>query len=321
MSARNERLRMTEQQTRNFARLKAAAERGDADAACRLGDRYREGLDGLRYSPRQAFHWYARSATAGDAWGQNNLGACYEHEIGCAQSYPNAVKWYRRAVAQGNATSHMNLAYCYLSGHGVPADKLEALRLFREAVERGEERAVHEVERLEETLGVRGWQLASAITYPDAAPDVCSASPTGTQQARPCVLALGVPPRDGLWERLQPSATVQSGLPDSPSEQRQPSEPKSKAVVTNIRPVIVHQICQPGTHFGSVGVGGARPRSAPAERWAADHEDGAERCSGDGRRPICAGAWTNRRRRRWAVPRRRIWRGPKRRGNEHNAGN
>jgi len=141
--------KMTAEQALRHAELVEAAERGDGDAACRLGDLHREGKGGLRYSPRQAFHWYARSAMAGDAWGQNNLGACYEHGLGCVQSYPNAVKWYRRAVAQGNATAHMNLGYCHLRGHGVARDPVEALRLFRLAVKGGEDRAQREIERLE----------------------------------------------------------------------------------------------------------------------------------------------------------------------------
>ena len=148
MSERKLLFLMTAEQAEAFARLVEAAGRGDGGAACRLGDMYREGLGGLQYSPKQTYHWYARSAMAGDAWGQNNLGACYEHALGCAQSYAKAVKWYRRAVAQGNATAYMNLGYCSLRGHGVPGDKAEALRLFREAVARGEDRAAREVEQL-----------------------------------------------------------------------------------------------------------------------------------------------------------------------------
>lgn len=143
---------MTPQLAEAIACLVEAAEAGDGAAACRLGDTYREAKSGLRYSPGKAFRWYARSAMAGDEDGQNNLGACYEHGIGCAQSYPNAVKWYRRSVAQGVSTAYMNLGYCYLSGHGVPADRQEALRLFREAVARGEDRAADELERLGEPV-------------------------------------------------------------------------------------------------------------------------------------------------------------------------
>jgi TPR repeat protein len=144
---------MSREQAEIFARLLGAAERGDGAAACQLGDMYREGRCGLRYSPKETYRWYARSALAGDANGQNNLGACYEHALGCVQSYVRAVKWCRLAEAQGLGTAAMNLGYCYLRGHGVPADKGEALRLFRLAVERGEDRAAQEVERLEGASG------------------------------------------------------------------------------------------------------------------------------------------------------------------------
>jgi hypothetical protein len=116
---------MTAEQALAFARQVEAAERGDGAAACELGDRYRVGAGGLRYSPQQTFHWYSRSALAGDANGQCNLGACYEHGLGCTQSYVEAVKWYRLSAA---------------------------LRLFRLAVEQGEEKARPEIERLEGTV-------------------------------------------------------------------------------------------------------------------------------------------------------------------------
>jgi len=137
------------EQANALARLIQAANRGDGGAACQLGDMYREALGGLRYSPKQTFRWYSRSALAGDANGRNNLGACHEHGLGCAQSYPKAVKWYRLSAEQKLGTASMNLGYCYLRGHGVPADKWEALRLFRLAVEQGEDKARQEVERLE----------------------------------------------------------------------------------------------------------------------------------------------------------------------------
>ena len=152
MSDRKLLFMMSAEQAEAFARLVEAADRGDGDAACRLGDMYREGLGGLRASPKQTFRWYSRSALAGDAFGQNNLGACYEHGLGCRQSYPRAVKWYRLAAAQRHGTASMNLGYCYLRGHGVRADKGQALRLFRLAVKQGEDRAQPEVERLEKTV-------------------------------------------------------------------------------------------------------------------------------------------------------------------------
>ena len=111
MSERKLLFLMNQEQAQEFARLLGAAERGNGDAACRLGDMYREGLGGLRYSPKQTYRWYAKSALAGDANGQNNLGACYEHGLGCVQSYPKAVRFYRLAAAQGLAYASSNLGY------------------------------------------------------------------------------------------------------------------------------------------------------------------------------------------------------------------
>jgi hypothetical protein len=143
------------EQAEALLRLVAAAERGNGSAACRLGDMYLEGLGGLRYSPRQAFRWYARSAMAGDAHGQNNVGACYEHGVGCKQSYASAARYYRLAAGQDLSTAAMNLGYCYLHGHGIARHEELALRWFKTAVELGEERAAAEIERLQSQNGPR----------------------------------------------------------------------------------------------------------------------------------------------------------------------
>jgi hypothetical protein len=186
MSERKLLFMLRPEQAMAFVRLLEAAERGDGDAACRLGDIYREGLGGLRYSPKETYRWYAKSALAGDANGQNNLGACYEHGLGCVQSYAKAAKWYRLAAAQELGTAAMNLGYCYLRGHGVPRDTVEALRLFQLAVAGGEDRASSEVERLEEASGLRGLQLAPEDTGQSAAPGDCSAStPAGNASREP----------------------------------------------------------------------------------------------------------------------------------------
>jgi len=140
--------RLTDEQAAAVARLSSAAERGDGDAACQLGDRYREATGGVRYSPKAAFRWYARSALTGYPQGQNNVGACFEHGIGCAQSYAKAVTWYRKAAAQKLAYASSNLGYLYLKGQGVPADKAVAVGWFEKALEQGDERAAEMVKEL-----------------------------------------------------------------------------------------------------------------------------------------------------------------------------
>ena len=158
---------MNAEQAKAFAELVQAANGGDGHAACQLGDMCREGLGGLRFSPKAAHRWYAQSAMAGDANGQNNLGACYEHGLGCAQSYPKAVKWYRLSAARKLGTASMNLGYCYLRGHGVPADKVQALRLFRVAVEQGEPKAADELERLGEPVEDSKVKMRRGIRFVD----------------------------------------------------------------------------------------------------------------------------------------------------------
>jgi TPR repeat protein len=213
---------MKPEQLEACLRLQQAAERGDGDAACRLGDMYREGLGGLRFSPKQTYRWYAQSALAGDANGQNNLGACYEHGLGCTQSYVKAVKWYRLAAAQGLAYASSNLGYCYWRGHGVGMDLSAALAWFERALEQGDDRAKEMVEKLGSDRSLRVLQIAPSDTGPSASSGDCSAPLTGTQRARPCVLALGSLPRDGLSRRLQPPDPAQSQLrADRPGQHKQ----------------------------------------------------------------------------------------------------
>lgn len=239
---------MNAKQALAFARLVESAERGDGDAACRLGDMYREGLGGLRYSPKETYRWYARSAMAGDANGQSNLGACYEHGLGCAQSYAKAAKWYRLAATQGLGTAAMNLGYHYLRGHGVPRDTAEALRLFRVAVERGEERAAIEVERLEHESGSR----------------VSDPVPAGTPLTRPWGLARRVPRRDGPPEQLRYPKTAAAdpigsvGTPHTLDTADESQKPQASAVRLRPRIRFVDET-QPGKHLGLVGAVDAEP--------------------------------------------------------------
>ena len=72
---------------------RARAERGDADAECRLG-----------YA-----HYYGK---------------------GVRQDYAEAVRWYRKAADQGIAKAQYDLGYLYHHGQGVPQDNAEAFRWF-----------------------------------------------------------------------------------------------------------------------------------------------------------------------------------------------
>src|SRR5512146_1957825 len=105
----------------DLANLLEQARNGNRDAAWQIGDLYREAAHGVKFSPKQAFRWYAESALAGSATGQNNVGAAFENGLGCRQSYAMAHKWYRRAAEQGLNTAMANLAFLYLHGLGTKA--------------------------------------------------------------------------------------------------------------------------------------------------------------------------------------------------------
>jgi TPR repeat protein len=240
MSERRLLFMMKPEQLEAFLRLQRAAESGDGAAACRLGDMYHEGLGGLRYSPKETYRWYARSALAGDANGQNNLGACYEHGLGCVQSYTKAVKWYRLAAAQGLAYASSNLGYCYWRGHGVRMDLGAALAWFERALEQGDDRAKAMVDKLGGDRILRVLQIAPSDTGPSASSGDCSAPLSGTQRARPCVLALGSLPRDGQSRRLQPPDPAQSQSRDDLPGQLQHSHSAAADIIAIAPAVTTH---------------------------------------------------------------------------------
>lgn len=138
----------TDAQRERLRGLVAAAEAGDGNAAVRVGDDYRLGQNGLRYSPRGAFSWYALGALAGDATGQSNVGVCYEAGFGCPVDPDRSLAWYRRAAARKLGVAAFNVGNCYEDGRGVPADDAEALAWYLIALERGWEPAAAKIARL-----------------------------------------------------------------------------------------------------------------------------------------------------------------------------
>ena len=55
-----------------------AANRGHAEAQCRLGDAYEHGLYGLKRNEQEALKWYRQAAEGGDTGAQCRFGEAYE---------------------------------------------------------------------------------------------------------------------------------------------------------------------------------------------------------------------------------------------------
>ena len=113
-----------------------AAELGDAFGQRNLGYCYEKGL-GVTQNYEEAEKWYRKAAELGDVQAQHNLGNCYRNGWGVTQNYEEAEKWYRKAAEQGESTAQLNLGYCYGIGLGVTQNYEEAVKWYRKAAEQG----------------------------------------------------------------------------------------------------------------------------------------------------------------------------------------
>ncbi len=121
----------------DVARLRALAERGDADAQAELGRRYATGR-GVGQDRDVAISWYRLAAEQGQAEARFTLGYSYENGNGVPRSDAEAVRWYRLAADQEHLGAQHNLGRMYRDGRGVPRDYEMALRWIRNAAEQGE---------------------------------------------------------------------------------------------------------------------------------------------------------------------------------------
>lgn len=118
------------------ARVKEAAEDGDAAAQARLGTFYMTG-SGVRQDYGEAATWYNKAAENEFAPAQTWLGYLYATGTGTRQDLKEAATWYRRAANQKDVIAQLWLGYLYATGKGVPQDFGEAAAWYRRAAEQG----------------------------------------------------------------------------------------------------------------------------------------------------------------------------------------
>ena len=117
-----------------------AAEQGDAEAQCKLGNCYYYG-NGVDEDETEAIKWYRKAAEQGNEEAQNNLGNCY---VRCGEYYYNgddyaeADKWYRQAAEQRIVGSDCDvdmgrIGDRYYNGDGVDRDYAEAVKWYQMA--------------------------------------------------------------------------------------------------------------------------------------------------------------------------------------------
>lgn len=80
--------------------MRKAVDHGNANCARQVGELYRNGLFGVHKDPVEAVAWHRRGAEMGDTLAQGRLGIDYEFGIGVREDSEQAAYWYRKAVEQ-----------------------------------------------------------------------------------------------------------------------------------------------------------------------------------------------------------------------------
>jgi TPR repeat protein len=154
-----------------IARLRKAAEQGEAAAQYHLGVQYANGrgvrkddLDAARWLRKAADQGHAlaqkklkelvaagravekveqeirqlrASAEEGDIQNQAHLGDRYRQGTGVKKDEKEAARWYRKAALNGHANAMTCLGVMYADGLGVKKDEKEAVKWYRKAADKG----------------------------------------------------------------------------------------------------------------------------------------------------------------------------------------
>jgi len=123
------------------ARLRTAAEQGDAEAQDSLGFFYCVGA-GVSLDYAQAATWFRKAAEQGNAEAQYHLGLAYYKGQGVSKDYAQAGFWWRKAAEQGEDTARYNLrSLLHYKGEDVPQDYSQAALQYRKEAEQGDANA------------------------------------------------------------------------------------------------------------------------------------------------------------------------------------
>lgn len=105
-------------------KCRKAAEQGDADAQCRLGDYAKDETEALK--------WYHKAVEQGHEGAKGRLVDWYKlEEDRAVKWYRKAeVGWYRKAAEQGCVIAQFRLGMCYATGTGVEQNQEKAKEWF-----------------------------------------------------------------------------------------------------------------------------------------------------------------------------------------------
>jgi uncharacterized protein len=134
--------------------FKQAVAKGNTDAMYKLYWNYKDGK-GVPRDETEAGNWLAKSAEAGNARAQCELGYNFEfmdwtsyHESALSNNMPEAIVWYRRSANQNFAGGQYRLGLCFLEGKGVGKDESQGVTQIRKAADQNHAFALFKLAKL-----------------------------------------------------------------------------------------------------------------------------------------------------------------------------
>ncbi len=115
--------------------LEAAAQRGDADAAYKLGSLYTD-LQNPAFNNTEAVRWLRYAIDHGVVFAKNDLANLYLQGRGVEKDEKTALSLYQQGSAAGDDTATYNLGLMYETGSGTKQDYALAATYYQRAVER-----------------------------------------------------------------------------------------------------------------------------------------------------------------------------------------
>lgn len=114
--------------------LKAAAEKGSAEAQYKLGLAHRKG-EGVKKDAAEALKWLQKAAEQGLADAQHDLGFIHAYGLGVPQNFAEGLTWYRKAAEQNHAAAQLYMGVECLEGAEANRNFGDAMKWFRKAAD------------------------------------------------------------------------------------------------------------------------------------------------------------------------------------------
>lgn len=118
---------------KTFQMFQESAEAGHPFACFNLGVCYENGTGGVEKDLEQAYNWYRKGATSGDANAWVALARMFDKGLYVDKDPKEAAMWLERAAAKGHTIGLIGMGEKYSTGNGVEKDPARALEMFQEA--------------------------------------------------------------------------------------------------------------------------------------------------------------------------------------------